>query len=222
MKVARIEERFPFVAQISEDARAALRQLAVSEAKAKQPLLEPGAVVSGAYLLVGGAIRVYYVAASGREGTLYHVEPGGTCILALTATFRDERYPAWAEAGRDGAQFVCVERAQFRALFDRETAFREFVFGALSGRVFSLMCQLEDLASASVEQRVAQFLLRNADQDGVVSITQTALASELGTAREVVYRALASLSDRAMIRTGRMRIALIDRAAVERVAERCE
>ncbi len=42
----------------------------------------------------------------GREATLYHVEPGGACILSLASALRDEVYPAWVDAGPSGSAHV--------------------------------------------------------------------------------------------------------------------
>jgi CRP/FNR family transcriptional regulator len=170
-------------------------------------------------LLVGGSLRVYYITSDGREATLYHVEPGGTCILALTSAFNREPYPAWVEAGPEGGSFVRVPSAAFRRLFDAEPEFRGFLFGVLSRRVLALMQTLEEIGSAQIEQRVARFLLRQMDQDLIVRASQSAIASELGTAREVVFRALRSLCDQGLVRTGRLRIQVIDPAGLRRVGD---
>src|SRR6185295_15961645 len=111
-------------------------------------------------LVVGGSLRVYYITGEGREATLYRVEPGGTCILALTSTFNQEPYPAWADAGSEGAAFVRVPSGALRRLCDGEPAFREFLFSVLSARVFELMQTLEETGTAQLEQRVARHLLR--------------------------------------------------------------
>jgi hypothetical protein len=43
---------------------------------------------------------------------------------------------------------------------------------------------------------------------------------ELGTAREVVFRALRALADRRVVRTGRARLQILDRVGLTRVARR--
>jgi CRP/FNR family transcriptional regulator len=170
-------------------------------------------------LVVTGALRVYYVSAKGKEATLYQVEPGGTCILALTAAFNDEPYPAWVQAGREGATFVRIPNRVFRDFFDRHRAFREFVFSVLSSRILELMRALEEQGSASLEQRLARYLLRRANADGAVRMSQSGIAAELGTAREVVFRALRALSQRGLIRTSRMQVSIRDAVRLTRLAD---
>jgi CRP/FNR family transcriptional regulator len=210
MRPALTESRFPFLAGLSRGGRRELEALVARPVGPRRAVLRRGDQADGAYLAVGGALRVFYVSAAGREATLYHVEAGGTCVLALTSTLAGDPYPAWVQAGPAGAQVVRVPSAVFHRLFDGEASFREFVLHTLSARIFELMGTLEELGSAMVERRVARFLLKARQPDGNVRASQIGIASELGTAREVVYRALRALSSRRLIETGRMRIRIVD------------
>ena len=207
------------MARLSNGGRRELDALTTKRVGPRRGVLRRGDSADGAYLVVGGALRVFYVSAAGREATLYHVEPGGTCVLALTSTLAGEPYPAWVQAGASGAEVVRVPRAVFHRLFDGEPSFREFVLRALSARIFELMCTLEETGSVMVERRVARFLLRRRQPDGNVRVSQAGMASELGTAREVVYRALRALSARRLIQTARMQIRILDPGGLAAAAE---
>ncbi len=66
------------------------------------------------------------------EGTLYWVEPGQTCILALNSTFSRLAYPAWVES--DGpTRFAIVPGQTYRELFAADPAVQRFTFETLSG-----------------------------------------------------------------------------------------
>jgi len=212
------ETTFPFLARLGPAGRRELGALATTRARPNRPLLQRGDRVDGVFLVIGGSLRVYYITAGGREATLYHVEPGTTCILALTSTIDEAPYPAWADSGPGGAAFVRVPRARFRRLLAEEEAVRDFAFGALSGRVFELMAALEEAGSAQIEQRVARYLVRHVGAGDAVQASQIGIASELGTAREVVFRALRSLAARGWVRTGRLRITVVDRRALQQFA----
>lgn len=219
MSPALTQARFSFLSRLSNGGRRELGALAAKRVGPRRAVLRRGEPADGAYFVVGGALRVFYVSAAGREATLYHVESGGTCVLALTATLAGEPYPAWVEAGPSGAEVVRVPSAMFHRLFDSEPPFREFVLRALSARIFELMCTLEETGSVMVERRVARYLLRRRQPDGNVRVSQVAIASELGTAREVVYRALRALSARRLIETSRMRIRIHDARGLAAAAE---
>ena len=93
------------------------------------------------------------------------------------------------------------------------------MLGALSARIFELMCTLEETGSVMVERRVARYLVRRREANGNVRVSQVGIASELGTAREVVYCALRALSARRLIETGRMRIRILDPRGLAAAAE---
>jgi CRP/FNR family transcriptional regulator len=213
------EAAFPFLADLSSEARRELLALAPTRVRTGARLIRRGEAAGGAYFVVGGALRVYYVSAEGREATLYRVERGGACVLSLSATFSAEPYPAWVNAGPAGGAYVRVPSPTFLRLVDRESAFRRFVIGALAARILDLMVTLEETGSAAIEQRVARYLLRQRGADSCVHVTQAGIAVELGTVREVVYRALRSLSARKLIETGRGRVRIVDSARLRRFAE---
>lgn len=212
------QEQFPFLKRLSQAARAEVTRLAAAQAQPGAQLVRRGDAADGAFLVVAGQLRVYYVTAEGREATLYHVEPGGTCVLSLTSTIEGSPYPAWVNAGAAGGKYVRVPSEMLLRLMDAESAFRQFVMGVLSGRIFELMCALEEIGSAQIEQRVARYLLRRSEADGCVRVTQVGIASDLGTAREVVFRALRSLAQRKLVHTERKCIRVLDRDGLTRAA----
>jgi CRP/FNR family transcriptional regulator len=214
MRAGLNEAAFPFLGQLAPAARGELGALRARRVGPGLPLLQRGDSVDGLYLVVAGSLRVFSVSKEGREATLYRVGAGETCILAVTASFQEEPYPAWVEAGTKGGVFVCVPSELARRLLDAEPAFRAFVFAVLSGRIFELMSNLEETQTARIDERVARYLLRHAGADGVVQVTQAGLAAELGTAREVAFRALRSLAARGLIRKERGRITTLDRRAL--------
>jgi CRP/FNR family transcriptional regulator len=181
------------------------------------PLLARGDRVAGAYLVEKGALRVYYVSGEGREGTLYWVEPGQACILALNCMFAGLAYPAWVES--DGKTEVAIIPGDvYRRLFAAEAAVQAYTFDTLSGRLFELMRLIEETASQGLEARVAAFLVRRSKGEDSVAITQEQIAHHLATSREVVSRVLRGLAARRLIETSQGNVALIDIAALQRIA----
>lgn len=77
--------RFPLLEELSPAGRS--RLLAAARHVTLQPntqVLQRGDEVAGAYLVERGALRVYYISAEGREGTLYWIDPHARdCVLAL-------------------------------------------------------------------------------------------------------------------------------------------
>jgi len=185
---------FPFMADLGEVARARLStSLRRISCPGSTHLVSRGDEVAGAYLVERGALRVYYVSAEGREGTLYWVETGQSCILALNCTFSRLAYPAWVETEGE-TDIAIIPGEVYRELFAREAAVQRFTFEALSGRLFELMALVEETASQGLEARIAAFLLRRAKGGAEVAVTQEQIARHLATSREVVSRTLRRLS----------------------------
>lgn len=203
-------ELFPFFRELTDPGRSELGALSSVRVAPQKQLLGRGDCAYGAYLVLEGALRVYYITDEGREATLYRVEPGGTCVLALSSTLHQRPFPAWVEASATGGTFVRVPSAMFQRLLNQESAFRSFVLGAMSERIFELMCTLEQLATCTMEQRVAAYLAARVADKTEITTTQAMIASELGTAREVVFRALRALAGRGLIATTRGRVRVVD------------
>ena len=78
---------------------------------------------------------------------------------------------------------------------------------------------IDDVAFQRIDLRLAQRLLDQADADGMLVTTHQKLATELGTAREVISRQLQEFQRRGWVRLTRGRITLADRPAVLRFAQ---
>lgn len=212
--------RFGFVRALSEGARARLGAQAVLRMVApRTPLLSRGAEAGGVFLVTSGLLRVYYVHQSGREGTLYWVEPEEACFLSLDCTFKDVPYPAWAQSDDRATQLVVIPAPLFRELHLREPAVQRFAFDALSARVFELMHLAEQSATVGLEPRTAALLLRLADAEGIVDGSQDRLAKHLGTAREVVFRILRGFRSRGLVETRRGVVIVRDREGLREIAD---
>ncbi|MFO0727620.1 MAG: helix-turn-helix domain-containing protein, partial [Myxococcota bacterium] len=142
-----------------------------------------------------------------------------TCVLALSSTLSARPYPAWVEASSAGSVFLHILGNTFHRLLEGETAFRSFVLTSMSDRIFELMTTLESLGTSTILQRVAALLLARAGEGVEVRATQAEIAAELGTAREVVFRAIRTLSSRGLLETRRGRVRLLGRAQLQALAK---
>ena len=166
------------------------------------PVLGKGQLVSGAYVVINGRLRVYTLSPDGNEATLYWIAPGETCVLALNCIFNDLLYPAWVEA-EPATTVAVIPGPLYRTLFENESVIRNLTVQALSTIVFRLMAELEQIHSCKLEQRLANFLLLHASGSGTLRMTQQEIASHLGTTREVVARLLRQFVAKKYIETKR-------------------
>ena len=178
----------------------------------------PGQAPENFLLLIEGTLRVQQVSPGGREIVLYRVSAGESCALTTACLMSYEDYLAEAIAETD-IRAVAIPRAAFDDLIDRSAAFRRFVFTAFSQRVANLFHVIDDIVFARLDIRLAQRLLGLAGSGDRLAVTQQQLASELGSAREVVSRLLGEFQRRGWLTVMRGGLTIVDRAAIKRLAE---
>lgn len=210
-------ERFDPFRKLSGEGKALLaRGLARKDCPRAAMALHKGQPVSGAYVVLDGRLRVFSLAPNGTEATLYFIEPGETCVLALNCLFNDLLYPAWVQA-ESATRIGLIPGAVYRKLFQGEPAIQDLTVRTLSTLVFRLMSELELVHSSHHKQRLANFILLQAASDGVLRMTQQQLAQHLGTTREVVARLLGEFVAAGLVRTQRGAVAIKDLFGLRRL-----
>ncbi len=133
---------------------------------------------------------------------------GESCALTTACLMGYEEYQAEGIAETD-VEAIAVPRTTFDELIARSAEFRRFVFTAFSVRITNLFKIIDEVAFSRMDIRLAQKLLDLAGADGRVAITHQQLASELGTAREVISRQLHEFQRRNWISATRGEISLL-------------
>lgn len=209
--------RFDAFAHLDDESRAVLAQGLVRKRVARAAaVLHKGQPVSGAYVVLEGRLRVFTVTPGGTEATLYFIDPGGTCVLALNCLFNDLLYPAWVQA-EEACRVAIIPGAVYRRLFESEPGIRNLTVQTLSTLVWRLMGELEQMHACTHRQRLAQFVLSHATADGVLHMTQQQIASHLGTTREVVARLMQEFVAQGLLRTRRGQVDIVDLFGLRRV-----
>ena len=153
-------------------------------------------------VVVDGCVKVFVCSSEGREAILYRVKAGEMCTLTTVSLLGHTDYQAEAITEVDTTAKL-IPANQFHQLLNESEPFRRFVFNALSGRLARIMERFEELALESVHKRLATFLLRKSTGDGLIKLTHQTLATEIGTAREVVSRHLKIMEQAGLLETHR-------------------
>ncbi|SDX26837.1 cyclic nucleotide-binding protein [Albimonas donghaensis] len=211
-------DRFPGLSRLPPEVRADLESGGkVVSVPAGAAVFAPGQSADNLLLLLDGVVRVQQRSDTGREVTLYRVHAGESCVLTTACMLSHEAYSADGVAETE-VSAVAIPRAVFDDLTGRSPVFRAFVFAAYSRRIADLFALIDDIVFQRMDVRLAARLLELADADGVVHATHAALASELGTAREVVSRALAEFHRRGWVAQARGEVRLLGAEGLRRLA----
>jgi CRP/FNR family transcriptional regulator len=177
----------------------------------------PGQAPEAYLLLIDGRVRVQQSSDGGREIVLYRVTPGESCALTTACLMGYEEYQAEGIAETD-VDAVVIPRATFDELIAKSAGFRKFVFTAFSVRITNLFRVIEDIAFSRVDVRLAQRLLDLGGERGHIELTHQQMASELGTAREVISRQLHEFQRRGWIATSRGMVDIKQADALRKLA----
>ena len=144
---------------------------------------------------------------------MYRVRPGDTCALTTSCLIGKEDYPAEGIIEEDITALMIPDHEFRQALLDSET-FRLFVFRGFSGRLCAIVSRMESITLKTIDERLIGQLLKRGG-DVLSDVTHQSLATEIGTAREVVSRKLRHFETEGLIRSSRGQIEILDRERLE-------
>ncbi len=168
-------------------------------------LFAPGDSCKQAFILVSGVARVEVVSEAGREVILYRVEPGQTCLMTTACLSSDANYSAYGITETE-VEAVILSKPDFLALIGRCPIFRNFILGSYGARFAEFMVFVEEMLLQRVDVRLARYLLQHRGEGGAIKQTHQHIATELGSAREVISRVLKEFEHKGYVKLSRGKI----------------
>ena len=166
-------------------------------------------------LLLKGSIKVLKIAETGREILLYRIRPGETCIIMLSSALGDIPYPATAIVEQD-AEALMIPNELYKQWLQQYPSIQAFTYQNLARRLSSVMTLIEEIAFKRIDIRLIRFLLeQTSEKQPRLYLTHEEIATELGTAREVISRVLKNLEGDQVITLSRGKIDVTNRKTLE-------
>lgn len=170
------------------------------------------------YLLVlDGSVKVFTRSENGREVVLYRVLSGESCTLTTACLFSQNTYPAEGYTETDIKALV-IPIKSFNEGLQKSTDFRKMVFDAYSQRLTEIIGLVEEISFGRIDVRLAKALLQHIVGDMTIHITHQSLATELGSAREVISRQLKEFERNQWVKLHRGSIEILNTKALEQLA----
>ncbi|MDX1314281.1 MAG: Crp/Fnr family transcriptional regulator [Eudoraea sp.] len=184
-----------------------IEQLNVIEIDPGEVILKEREFIKVVPLVLEGSIKLRKMDPTGREIIFYHIEPGESCILSITSCLHEKESHAEAIIERK-TRLIVVEAEHVRSWMNQFSSWRKFIVKLYYERMAELMTLLDSVIFKSVDDRLIRFLKEKATGQEV-EITHQQLASELGTAREVISRLLKQMERDEYISLERGKIRII-------------
>lgn len=165
-------------------------------------VFEPGDPCKQFVFLKSGVIRVNLVSRSGKPVLLYRFGAGQTCVLTTSCILGGNDLCGEAIVEENVEAYV-VPINQFEEMLNNSSEFRNLVFTSFANRLTSMMDRIEEVTSTPVNTRLALRLLEKLREQDKILITHDELATDIGTAREVISRKLGEWHNKKIIKRSR-------------------
>lgn len=159
--------------------------------------------------------RVLGVVISGKvavtKGRLLVSELSAGSLFGAAALFNDETEYASTLTAKAATTVLYFSQDAILGLINQDERIRMNYIRYLSTRIRFLSEKVDTLGEISSEKRLARFLLKNADDKGIVSgCSFSEMAGRLGIGRASLYRELGKLEEAGVIQKNRNGVEILD------------
>lgn len=160
-------------------------------------------------LVISGKVRVWQENED-REILLYYVHPIQTCVMSLSATFRDCKSVVNAKTEEETTLIKIPVRFAKEWNFQYKS-WNKFTTNAFIHSYEDLLLAYKNLAFNKVDQRLIKYLksVRIQNNTPFIKLSHSQLAKEIGTTREVISKTLKQLEHSGIVKLSFKQIELL-------------
>jgi CRP/FNR family transcriptional regulator len=190
--------------------------------RAQQALRSGDRSCIGMIFIKAGELRVYMLSPEGRAVTLFKVEAGDVCVLSAACVLDALAFDVCIDAVSD-TDAVIIDPQTYRRLSEQNIYVKEFGYETATKRFSDVMWTMQQILFMKFDRRLAVFLLAQIEKEGRdIRMTHEQIASDTGSAREVVTRMLRYFSSEGVVSLSRGIIRVTDCAKLRRIAGETE
>lgn len=177
----------------------------------------------GMFLVVSGELRTYILSDRGKEFTLFRLGSGGVCVLTAACLLKSITFDVFVDAETD-CELLLIHAVTLSKLHAQNPLIENFTLKMAADKFSAVVRVLESMLFMTFEQRLATFLLAEAEKNNaaVIRLTHDQIAKYIGSAREVVSRAIKKFEKEGIVSLFRGGVKITDRDALQAIAEKTE
>lgn len=166
-------------------------------------LLKTGNYVQSVPLVINGLIRVSRMEEE-KELLLYYIHPGEMCIMSFSACCSNSASLIEAIT-LEKTSILLIPSVKLRDWISKYPSFNYYIFEMFNKRYLDLIDTINQLIFNRLDERLLIYLKEKAGLSGnrQLAITHQQIATDMGSAREVISRLLKKLEQEQKIVTGR-------------------
>ncbi len=213
--------QYPLFVGLSDEELSALAFCITKRSFAKGAyLFQPGNPALNIYLLESGIVRAFFTNSRGREFILTLIYPSAVIGMSL---IRDNQTRMLGVSAATPSVILVLAQADLQRIAQQSPALTRNLSNMIDTNVRTLIAHVRSLVMLSVNGRLANtflYLGRGNRDEIELPLSQSELASWIGASRGHLNRAMTYLQKSGLIRSEGQRIIILDRAGLEREAEK--
>jgi len=179
------------------------------EVPADSTLLKTGNYVQSVPLVVNGLIRVSRIEEE-KELLLYYIHPGEMCIMSFSACCSNSASLIEAVTLEE-TRILLIPSLKLREWITHYPSFNFYIYDMFNRRYLDLIDTIDQLIFNRLDERLYSYLKEKSILSGnkQVNITHQQIATDMGSAREVISRLLKKLERENKILTSRNQVTIL-------------
>lgn len=175
----------------------------------RQILLKEGYFVNAVPVVVEGLLKVTR-REEDKEILLYYINPGESCIMSFSACITSTASKVFAIT-ETASQILMIPSETLARLIQDYPSFNHYFHNLYQNRYEELIGAIDQLVFMKFDERLYKYLKDRAKklQTDTLKITHQEIASDTGTVREVVSRALKKLEKDSKLQLTRAEIKIL-------------
>ena len=177
---------------------------------ADELIMDIGQKVEQIPLIVNGIVKVFREDEQDNEIFLYYLEPGEACAITMICSAR-EGYSKIKAIPVEDTTVVVLPISKLDEWMPKYQSWYFFVMDSYQDRFEELLKVVDAIAFRQMDERLLEYLHKTAEASNsrVIRETQTQIALELNSSREVVGRLLKKLEQQGVVKVSRTQIELL-------------
>lgn len=214
-----LSRAFPFWNDLDDKAKQTMCQQSALFSYPKGAAIHDGQECTGVILVKSGCLRVYLLSETGKEVTLYRLNPGDICMLSASCVLQSITFDVFVDAEED-SECLILSSSAFSAVTENYPAVKIFALETAVSRFSDVMWVMQQILFMNFDRRLAIFLLDEMARTGddTLHLTHEQIARNMGSAREVVSRMLKYFSSEGMTEVSRKGIKILNKQALRQLA----
>ena len=203
---------YPFWEQLTEEEKVYIEQSCYKETYQKGMLMHRSRDnCKGLIAVLSGQLRTYLMSDEGREVTLFRVNGGDVCVLSTASLMDSIEYDVLIEPTEE-TEVLVLPADCLNQVVKNNPQVELYLYKTAAERFSEVMWTIQQILFQRIDQRVATFLCEESarSKELTLCMTHDEIARNIGSAREVVTKALKYLAEYGVIELKRGKIIILD------------